>query len=152
MVYLWYHLIDNPGYTPTTQNPTTTVGTAAVRLVNGPSHWEGRVEIFFQGSWGTVCDDNWDNRDARVVCRQLGHSTNDAEAFLAARYGQGSGPILLDNVGCSGYESSLDRCRSNGWYHHDCRHQEDAGVRCGEFYNNVSSIEDFHLLQFSLLT
>ena len=133
MVYLWYHLIVNPGYTPTTQNPKTTVGTAAVRLVNGPSNREGRVEIFYRGSWGTVCDDNWDNRDANIVCRQLGLSTNGAEAFLAARYGQGSGPILLDNVRCGGYESSLEQCSSNGWYHHDCRHQEDAGVRCGEF-------------------
>ena len=44
-----------------------------VRLEGGTS-LSGRVEICFNGVWGTVCDDNWDDRDARVVCNQLGFS------------------------------------------------------------------------------
>jgi len=43
-----------------------------IRLVGGRSSNEGRVEICINGVWGSVCDDNWDNYDARVVCRQLG--------------------------------------------------------------------------------
>ncbi|XP_071476063.1 scavenger receptor cysteine-rich domain-containing protein DMBT1-like [Diadema antillarum] len=111
-----------------------------VRLVGGSSYYEGRVEIYYNGAWGTVCDDNWDDDDARVVCRQLGYSTSDARAVSGGTYGQGSGSILLDNVECDGWESSLASCSSNGWYSHNCGHSEDAGVRCdGESSGPVTS-------------
>ncbi|KAK3586774.1 hypothetical protein CHS0354_016949 [Potamilus streckersoni] len=119
-----------PNYTTvTTPSPS---GGLKVRLVNGPSCIVGRVEIWYQGQWGTVCDDNWSNADAEVICRMLGYSTFGAIAYDSARYGQGTGPILLDEVMCYGWESSIADCSHNSWGKHDCSHLEDAAVRCGE--------------------
>ena len=53
-----------------------------VRLVQGRTRREGRVEICKNQAWGTVCDDGWDNIDARVVCRQLGFSSSGRKSFI----------------------------------------------------------------------
>ena len=101
----------------------------AVSLVNGPTKYEGRVEVYHNGEWGTVCDDDWDLNDAQVVCRQLGFGsaiTNKSRAY----YGLGSGQIWLDEVQCFGTELTIEDCSHDGWRSHDCSHSEDAGVRC----------------------
>ena len=85
--------------------------------------------MYYNGTWGTVCDDYWDINDADVVCRQLGFSYA-LNAYQDAHYGQGTGPILLDDVSCEGSESSLSSCDHRGVGNHDCDHSEDAGVRC----------------------
>lgn len=100
-----------------------------IRLVDGTNSSEGRVEVFYNNTWGTVCDDSWNIDDANVVCRQLGYDSATA-ALSNAYFGQGTGPILLDDVTCFGSEYSLDECLKSDWYVHNCRHYEDAGVRC----------------------
>ena len=117
-------------------------------MIGGDSDLEGRVEVCSAGVWGTVCDNSWSSVDASVVCGQLGyphqrmlvvlinqildHSNyiTDAIARPLAFFGQGSGDILLDNVGCTGTEDRLIDCSNNGIGVHNCTHSEDAGVTC----------------------
>uniref|UniRef100_UPI00398F701F galectin-3-binding protein-like n=1 Tax=Pristiophorus japonicus TaxID=55135 RepID=UPI00398F701F len=100
-----------------------------LRLAGGRIPSEGRVEVYYNGEWGTVCDDNWDIAEAHVVCRSLGY-VNATEAAIGGVFGSGSGSILLDDVFCTGSETSLTQCKSKGWKIHNCQHSEDAGVRC----------------------
>ena len=90
---------------------------------------KGRVEVLYNGMWGTVCDDYWDIKDATVVCRQLGFPGAVA-ANISAAFGAGKGKIWMDNVMCTGNESSLTECNRNRWGTHNCAHGEDAGVIC----------------------
>ena len=102
----------------------------SVRLVNGSSSSEGRVEVYYQGAWGTVCDDLFDIQDATVICHQLGFPSAVRAVSAAAEFSVGDGPIFLDNLECTGDESILSRCPHGEWTEHNCRHSEDAGVIC----------------------
>nr|XP_039256326.1 uncharacterized protein LOC120333043 [Styela clava] len=107
-----------------------------VKLVNGTSRG-GRVEIFHNGEWGTICNDSWDEEDARVICRMLGFGPptfwspvqNNVTCPLV--YGQGKGKIWLDDTKCKGNELSIVSCERNDWNKHNCHHHEDVGVTCG---------------------
>jgi len=106
-----------------------------LRVVDGAGPNEGRLEVFGpipgtgSSGWGTVCDDGFGISDANVACRQLGYS--NAEAVLLINQVQsGTGPILLDDLGCVGTEARLVDCPSRSFGSHNCSHFEDAGVRC----------------------
>ena len=100
--------------------------TETIRLVDGSNNYTGRIEVFINGQWGTVCDDGWDFNDAHVICRQLGY-LGARRTHCCAQYGQGVGPMLQLN--CQGSEESLSECPQvvspSG-----CNHYEDAGVEC----------------------
>ncbi|XP_072013630.1 uncharacterized protein [Amphiura filiformis] len=102
-----------------------------VRLVNGSNYMEGRVEVYINNKWGTVCDDKWDLTEANVVCRQFGYH-GPSSAFKGPQFGSGNDEsnIWLDNVQCQGDEQNIGRCTYNMIGSHDCDHLEDAGVVC----------------------
>ena len=100
-----------------------------VRVVNGSGSYEGRLEVYYNGEWGTVCDDHFDLTNADVACRQLGYrgaTRFHGEAF----FGEGSGKIWLDDVNCTGTETSLHNCSHNGIGVNNCGHDADVGVVC----------------------
>ncbi|XP_042873054.1 neurotrypsin-like isoform X2 [Penaeus japonicus] len=100
-----------------------------LRLSGGPTKSQGRVEVKLAGKWGTVCDDDFDDYDAKVVCRMLGYQ-GDAVAHKNARFGRGSGPVWLDSLDCTGEESDLRLCKKSPPGASDCVHSEDAAVSC----------------------
>ena len=120
-----------------------------VRLVNGSTKYEGRVEVYHNGEWGTVCDDGWDLNDAQVVCRQLGFGP-----AIATKNKECRSKICLHNLNCTGSESTIEGCSHSGWRIQDCNHEESAGLVCaasnGNFVIRMYVCITSHLLYSSL--
>ena len=105
-----------------------------VRLSGGTSVREGRVEMFFNNQWGTVCDDLWSvGSSSAVVCKQLGLGSTGDEIDFGA--GPSYFPILLDDVVCDGTEANILACPHLRLGSHNCFHGEDVGVRCSGLYS-----------------
>uniref|UniRef100_UPI00358F7268 scavenger receptor class A member 5-like n=1 Tax=Myxine glutinosa TaxID=7769 RepID=UPI00358F7268 len=103
-------------------------GSSLIRLAGGPRDNEGRLEVFYNGEWGTVCGTEWDEQDAGVLCHMLGYRYGIP--VYGAYYGQGGGKILMAGVKCNGMENSIFKCVFHRWGTHDCNHTDDAGVQC----------------------
>ncbi|NXL35338.1 C163A protein, partial [Glaucidium brasilianum] len=113
----------------TARCPPCPTGSRRVRLAGGPGRCAGRVEVYINGTWGTVCQETWDMLDAAVVCRELGCGTALA-APGSAHFGPGTGPLWLDAGGCVGTEASLWDCPALA--RRDCQRGGGAGVICSE--------------------
>ncbi|KAL5506472.1 hypothetical protein EMCRGX_G008114 [Ephydatia muelleri] len=107
--------------------------TGDVRLVgSGSTINQGRVEVCYNNTWGTVCDYGWGTNDAAVVCKQLGYY-GPPTSYTGAYFGQGTGIILFSDLNCNGIESSLFSCPYSGSIGHTtCTHSRDAGVNCSQ--------------------
>lgn len=119
----------------------------AVRIVGGKADNEGRVEVFHDGQWGTICDDQWDLNDANVVCRQLGYSAARS-ANTAGVSNPGTGPIHLDDLECTGEETDIFECSHPGIAVTNCNHEEDAGVVCaeqGQYRKQTGDMDEIYL-------
>ena len=99
-----------------------------IRLVGGTA-FAGRIEVYYNGTWGTVCNNSWDMKDANVVCRQLGFP-GAVSIQRGANFSLGTGKIWLDNVQCLAFENYLVHCAHNAWGSHRCDHGDDSFVKC----------------------
>ena len=120
----------------------------ALRLVDtGRTQFGGRLEVYYNSEWGTVCDDSWGSPDAIVACRQMGFvgvSDSDRSLFGSAASSQ---RIWLDDVACSGSESRLTDCGHAGIGNENCLHFEDVGIVCsnGKLNWDGSCVQDYTL-------
>ena len=97
-------------------------------LAGGDLTYEGRVEIYRQNRYTTVCSDGWSQEDANVFCRQIGYPGAEF-TYELAEFGEGSGIIQIRNVECDGTETDIRDCPFNTDTS-NCTHAQDAGVRC----------------------
>merc|ERR1712055_25041 len=117
------------------QRITNTGGLRLVDSAGRVNYQNGRLEVYHNGQWGTVCDDKPDGMGTHalgeVVCRMLNFD-GPADGYTKdkAYYGQGSGKIWLDDVKCTGTEQSIFDCTHSAWGTNDCSHSEDVGVYC----------------------
>ncbi|XP_048765407.2 adhesion G protein-coupled receptor B1-like isoform X2 [Ostrea edulis] len=115
---------------PSTLTIKNNIQEGTVRLSEGKTPYEGRVEIFHSGIWGTICDDKWTAKEAGVVCHMMGAMREGATVKAFSEFGNGIGSIWLDEVSCTGNESSIVDCSHTEWGISDCTHAEDVGVIC----------------------
>ncbi|KAL6460148.1 hypothetical protein MHYP_G00319070 [Metynnis hypsauchen] len=101
---------------------------AGVRLVGG-SRCSGRVEVLHGETWSTVCDADFDQQDAEVVCRELGCGL-PVEVLGAAAFGRGEGQVWSEELQCRGNESHIHVCPTSSSLKHNCSHDNDVGLVC----------------------
>lgn len=103
----------------------------AVRLLGSSSRFEGRVEVYYQDRWGTICDHGWTNNDADVVCRQLGYGKAKTAIGNAYRYyGYATSPYVLEDMRCDGFEDNILDCVPYDDTPEGCDVYDVAGAVC----------------------
>ncbi|XP_078681324.1 MAM and LDL-receptor class A domain-containing protein 1-like isoform X2 [Branchiostoma floridae x Branchiostoma belcheri] len=101
----------------------------SLRIIYANSFYEGRLEIFHNGRWGTICDIGWTQAASRTACRQLGYVEDRPTTTTLP--GSGGVPIFLSNVVCTGTENVITDCTNDGWQNtSSCTHANDVVVRC----------------------
>ena len=118
------------------------------RLVDGTASNEGRVEVVKSGQYSTICLDQWDQNLADVVCHQLGFTLLAEEAFLnfGAVFGEGTGPILDEDLVCSGSEEFVSHCSIVPANIGGCNHSRDASVRCSGNFAYMHDVIYYYVL------
>ena len=100
-----------------------------VRLTGSSIRTAGRVEICVESVWTTMCDQNWDLRDAKVACRELGYSPYGAMPTYGC-YTEGQLSFGITSISCTGNEENLFNCSHSNPSLYNCRFRNDAGLLC----------------------
>ncbi|VDI02394.1 Hypothetical predicted protein [Mytilus galloprovincialis] len=107
-----------------------------LRLVGGSSPRDGRLELFYNYQWRTICHDHFDVVDARVACRQLRYRTDAVEIYTATG-ASSNAKIWIGDFNCYSSDTRLINCRLQSWDRNSCSHSDDVGIKC--FGKNVES-------------
>ncbi|XP_071960936.1 scavenger receptor cysteine-rich domain-containing protein DMBT1-like [Antedon mediterranea] len=128
---------ESPGITSEADDDedTTDVGRSEgdVRLADGQNAAEGRLEMYVNGSWATVCNKNFDDRLAGLVCSQLGHSSGQAMSNGSGIFGPGDTVLKVMRIKCDeNFEGFIYECDRQSGITNRCNHNADVGVRCDQ--------------------
>uniref|UniRef100_K1PRQ0 Deleted in malignant brain tumors 1 protein n=1 Tax=Magallana gigas TaxID=29159 RepID=K1PRQ0_MAGGI len=104
--------------------------TTPIRLVNGAHAYEGRVEVYHGGRWGTVCDDGFDAEDAVVVCRMLGYISVHVTVHRGDVFGHSDRPEVISDLKCNGTEPDISACTNITYTERPCSPGNEVGVTC----------------------
>ena len=99
-----------------------------LRLTGGDSS-RGTVEFSLNGVWGTICDNEWNIVNADIACSMLGFK-RALRALKGSSFGEGTSPVLLDNVRCETNQKSISRCTHDVTTRTRCGRGKDASVVC----------------------
>ncbi|KAM6932962.1 scavenger receptor cysteine-rich type 1 protein M130-like, partial [Xenentodon cancila] len=102
----------------------------SVRLVNGPNWCSGRLEVKSNQLWSSVCEDDFDQQDAEVVCQEL--DCGAPSVLQGALYGESVAPTWSRTFNCEGHESSLLDCDSSGPTRDTCPPGKAVGLNCSD--------------------
>ena len=100
-----------------------------LRVVDGDGVLSGRVEIYHDNTWGAICDNGWDLKEAKIVCHQLGFLEAE-EATTVTLEDDEDVPVVMNRVSCKGTERHLVECPFLCTGNHRCNGSQVAGVRC----------------------
>ncbi|XP_010119676.1 PREDICTED: lysyl oxidase homolog 3-like [Chlamydotis macqueenii] len=116
------------------------------RLAGYPrKHNEGRVEVFYNEEWGTICDDDFTLANAHSGGAGAGSLVAEKVCTRVCTW-----RIWLDNVNCAGGEKSIGDCKHRGWGNSDCSHEEDAGVICKD--ERIPGFKDSNVIEVRKLS
>eukprot|EP00064_Thunnus_orientalis_P024599 superscaffoldBa00010802_g24896 len=103
----------------------------SVRLVNGTTLCSGRLEVKtdqFNQLWSSVCEADFDQQDAEVVCRQLGCGAPSVHQGVL--YGEVEAPMWTKEFQCGGHESALLDCGRSDSARSTCSPGKAVGLTC----------------------
>jgi cathepsin L/cathepsin K len=129
---------DAPSYANATVEKQLYYSNPSIRLSQGVSYSEGRVEVILNGHWHTICDPNWDIADANAVCNELGFG-GAMFALSQAYFGEGKVTTLTNDRNCSRNEFIVSCLRQTG----NCSHGNDVGVICFPHDTVMQAFVDF---------
>uniref|UniRef100_A0A3Q3ABB6 Scavenger receptor cysteine-rich type 1 protein M160-like n=1 Tax=Kryptolebias marmoratus TaxID=37003 RepID=A0A3Q3ABB6_KRYMA len=139
-------------YDPATKDSLEVICSDSVRLVDGPHLCSGRLEVNFNQSWSSVCEADFDQQDAEVVCREL--DCGPPSLLQGALYGEVEAPVWSREFQCEGTEAALLDCRSSGSARNTCSPGKAVGLTCsdlrlvGEASRCAGTLEMFHQKQW----